>query len=367
MPTLDLTGSSNQHQYQVLIECSLIYECALDIAAITWDEIHDKLERPTAEIQSIKKRLSDGLQREVEIAGRVHTWRSILFLAHRCKDLHTTPIHSHIKVFVEWLDALDDNILQLAAPYLGPHNEDLLKKALRGDNDSQRTLLASTIQNPLVHHHLAYLYNVSSNELKRHVKALLSGWVEEVLTDVEAVVRSLTWDRDEKRQLSSQLSPPELIQRITRGSDLKPDPYTAKIWLIPQICYRPFTILNNLQDCAIYYYPVADQNLPGEQEASVLAKLSSLHKALGDPYRLKLLKYLRYNERTLAELCEHLQISKSTTHHHLTLLRTADLVSVTSGMYRMNLECIRQYHVPLLEYLAIDITEESGGKGGKKH
>src|SRR5579883_1824270 len=59
--------------------------------------------------------------------------------------------------------------------------------------------------------------------------------------------------------------------------------------------------------------------VPGMQEA---------YKAIADPTRRRILKYLRGGERTAGELAEYAGVGRTALSHHLLVLKLADLVRV---------------------------------------
>src|SRR4029079_11149169 len=56
-----------------------------------------------------------------------------------------------------------------------------------------------------------------------------------------------------------------------------------------------------------------------------------LHRALGDATRLKILKLLASRDLYLTEIAQQLALSKPTIKHHLALLRSAGLVTITES------------------------------------
>lgn len=56
--------------------------------------------------------------------------------------------------------------------------------------------------------------------------------------------------------------------------------------------------------------------------------MQEAYKAIADPTRRRILKYLRGGERTAGELAEYAGISRTALSHHLTMLKLADLVRV---------------------------------------
>ncbi len=56
--------------------------------------------------------------------------------------------------------------------------------------------------------------------------------------------------------------------------------------------------------------------------------MQEAYKAIADPTRRRILKYLRGGERTAGELAEYAQVGRTALSHHLTVLKLADLVRV---------------------------------------
>ncbi len=56
--------------------------------------------------------------------------------------------------------------------------------------------------------------------------------------------------------------------------------------------------------------------------------MQEAYKAIADPTRRRILKYLRGGERTAGDLAEQAGIGRTALSHHLTVLKLADLVRV---------------------------------------
>ena len=56
--------------------------------------------------------------------------------------------------------------------------------------------------------------------------------------------------------------------------------------------------------------------------------MQEAYKAIADPTRRNILKYLRSGERTAGELAEYVGAGRTALSHHLTVLKMADLVRV---------------------------------------
>ncbi len=56
--------------------------------------------------------------------------------------------------------------------------------------------------------------------------------------------------------------------------------------------------------------------------------MQEAYKAIADPTRRRILKYLRGGERTAGELAEYAGVGRTALSHHLLVLKLADLVRV---------------------------------------
>jgi ArsR family transcriptional regulator, arsenate/arsenite/antimonite-responsive transcriptional repressor len=56
--------------------------------------------------------------------------------------------------------------------------------------------------------------------------------------------------------------------------------------------------------------------------------MQEAYKAIADPTRRRILKYLRGGERTAGELAEYANVGRTALSHHLMVLKLADLVRV---------------------------------------
>ena len=74
---------------------------------------------------------------------------------------------------------------------------------------------------------------------------------------------------------------------------------------------------------------VADAALDATDPHAPPAGIVRLHRALGDDTRLRILRLLRDRDLYLTEIAQLLELSKPTIKHHLVLLRSAGLVTVT--------------------------------------
>lgn len=337
--------------FEIVVTSSPVYEIALGIAAFTWPEISDKLERTPEQWRDLTRSLSGELEATVQLAGQVHTWRSLLFVAHQCDKLRFHPLEIHVDLLCEWMQANEHSLISLASPYLGRQHAEPLASALNGNQQQQDFLLREYRADPLVYPNLNYLFQVEPKQLLHHLITLLTKWNAEVIQQHHVLFETLESDAAQKQKLSLTTSTMDLIHMATNGDELRPEPGLEQIWLVPQISYRPFTIYHRLAHRVVLYYPVQDDHMPGLLESRSVLHVANLFKAVGDVNRVRIMKLLRTSPRAVTEIGHHLELSKSTAHHHLTLLRSVGLVRVENGLYTLDTSEVEKIHKPLCSLL----------------
>jgi DNA-binding transcriptional ArsR family regulator len=182
----------------------------------------------------------------------------------------------------------------------------------------------------------------------------LTRWHREVFAPDEAATEAvLRRDVAAKRAMQRGLTDEAFIERATNGVDFRRDPWTRRVILTPHLSMRPWNVMTAHEDVAIICYPVADDSMSVDPDAPA-ASLVRLHKALGDERRLRILKILARGPATLQELSTSVGLAKSTTHHHMVILRSAGLVRTTTEMdsrYSLRREAIPQLSSMLGRFL----------------
>jgi DNA-binding transcriptional ArsR family regulator len=139
--------------------------------------------------------------------------------------------------------------------------------------------------------------------------------------------RALTTSGRSVRTLAGTLEPEALIERVSNGIAYDIPFGTSKLVLVPSVGIRPWTLVSGAGGALVVFYPVADEHLDADPDAPP-RWLVSLHKALGDERRLRMLRRISESEVGLAELTDLLGLAKSTVFHHIGVLRSAGLVRV---------------------------------------
>ena len=91
--------------------------------------------------------------------------------------------------------------------------------------------------------------------------------------------------------------------------------------------------------------------------------LQEAYRAIADPTRRRLLKYLRGGERTAGDLAEHAGIGRTALSHHLTVLKLADLVRVERRgqfqVYSLNTTVFQDLMTEILEWFGSPESSEN--------
>jgi DNA-binding transcriptional ArsR family regulator len=101
--------------------------------------------------------------------------------------------------------------------------------------------------------------------------------------------------------------------------------------------------------------------VPGEM---VPEDLLRTFKSLGDPTRLRILRYLAQESITPAEISRRLRLRAPTVTHHLNVLRLAGLVNLTIGeknerLYAARMAALDEAYQGLLGFLVTQVGEDN--------
>jgi DNA-binding transcriptional ArsR family regulator len=133
------------------------------------------------------------------------------------------------------------------------------------------------------------------------------------------------------QELAARLPQAALLEELSQGLRLANDDRRGReLVLAPSFWATPFVILTSVsEDKALFIYGArpADASLvPGELVPDALYQAL---KALADPTRLRILRYLTDEPMAPAQLARKLRLRSPTVIHHLDALRLARLVIIT--------------------------------------
>lgn len=167
------------------------------------------------------------------------------------------------------------------------------------------------------------------------------------------------------RKLARQLSLEELVETLSYGVRLGAEP-AGEAWVfIPSYWISPLVSIDRSDDQRAFFTfgcrPPDASLVPGEMVPDGLLRA---YKALGDPTRLRILRYLAQEPITPAEIARRLRLRAPTVTHHLNTLRLAGLVNLTLGeknerLYAARMEAIEEVTQGLRDFLVTRVDEDN--------
>jgi DNA-binding transcriptional ArsR family regulator len=170
---------------------------------------------------------------------------------------------------------------------------------------------------------------------------------------------------EEAQELAGQLDLPALLEELSQGVRFTALPEVSELALAPSYWSDPFVFYHLVSaDRMLILFGARPEDaslVPGEVVPDAL--LQAL-RALADPTRLRILRYLMDERLTPTQLAHRLRLRAPTVVHHLTALRTARLVQLTIGeekkevRYAARTETIQATFAALREFLECSEIEE---------
>jgi DNA-binding transcriptional ArsR family regulator len=165
----------------------------------------------------------------------------------------------------------------------------------------------------------------------RRILSVLQAWAVPFKT-IEGRVASIGQRDFEARSVErSTLDRVDLIEQTTGGVRWLPTAGIRRVILAPSYFSRPYNFLLGGEGWRFFGYPVADSALDLGDPLAPPPSVVRLHRALGDPTRMRILKLLAGRDLYATEIAQQLELSKPTIKHHLALLRAAGLVTITQS------------------------------------
>ena len=328
--------SRKRETYNVQMRYSILFECALGIAAITHKRLLDTLEKSQNEWEEIKEALTEEMREHLQFVEENNTWKALLQLLYKEEFQDLSQFRAKI-------DSLSEEDLKyICLPFLGEKHEKTRRLAASGDVTAIYELMELTHDHQFFSAYIRFICDVHVQVLKSHLIAVMTGWYECVIQkEEEQILLILKRDYEAKNEMNKKMKPEEFVEWATGGVNYMPEPSVHHVLLIPQMTYRPWNIEADIDDTKVFHYPVANESIHPEDPYEPNYFLVQKHKALGDEARLRIVKMLFEKERTLQEITERLQLGKSTVHHHLKLLRAAKLVDIHDGKYVLRKKAVQ--------------------------
>lgn len=132
--------------------------------------------------------------------------------------------------------------------------------------------------------------------------------------------------------LAKTTTVPDLIERLSNGFTLRPDIDVKRVVLVPSVWGHPYVLHLQLPDHGLFIawgaHPQGYRLAPGE---SVPEEAMLVLRALGDPTRLRLMRLIAQEPRSLQSLAQELKLSLPTVSHHIRELRSSGLIRQEVG------------------------------------
>lgn len=162
-------------------------------------------------------------------------------------------------------------------------------------------------------------------EWRREVLTVLECLNDEIGDRLDEFHPVLRHDAELTAFLQRRLTVPQLVESVTNGIAYMPEAGVEEIVLLPSVLMRPFNLMMRQHRSLYLIYSASDESMGADVDTPP-AWMIQLFKALSDEKRLRLLRHLASGPASLGDLVEYVGLAKSTTHHHLRLLRAAGLV-----------------------------------------
>jgi DNA-binding transcriptional ArsR family regulator len=308
------------------IEGSVTYEIPLTI----WSVFNPKETGTTGELgegwaEKVKEATPPDLTAELEELGGpwAHAWLAISGLL-----LSAPHPHDPGRVYA-WLRTLGEQRLRRWLLGYSTANDDqaLIEQASEGDvaaatqllaeNDREKTEMVAFVEWAVVTDGLPARY---ATALERFRGEVFAEYEEEFAGAIGRAAAA-------RRAIPVRGSAKDVVEEVTSGIDFDIPLGTSRVVLVPSVLTRPLSLIDGHRGTLMVYYGIADEFVDGDPEAPP-SWLVRTYKALGDERRLRIMRRLGESPASLDDLADLLGLSKSTVHHHLSLLRGAGLVRV---------------------------------------
>jgi DNA-binding transcriptional ArsR family regulator len=264
-----------------------------------------------------------------------------------------------IEELVSFLEHEPPDRIRMAMLSMLPHdNPGELDAAASGDADALNAVAKCvTDRHPAKEQmvdELRTILAMESSELIADTLAAVRALGSAAASHLERVTPGLRRSAEDARSLALTAPGERVVEKVTKGVEYQVRPGIDQIRLIPSAGVRPWSLMLEDGSTQIFVYPVGEELL-GDPDTPP-SGLVAVYKALADDRRLRILRRAAGGGVTFAELVEHLDLAKSTVHHHIGILRSAGLVRVTIGdgketTYRLRAEVLPDTEQRLAHYL----------------
>jgi len=232
--------------------------------------------------------------------------------------------------FIEALERapLTEFLLAIIGDFgVGPEGEAIARAAVSGDHATLARLTAD------LHDHDKSLPELMADpeHTRQRIVAVLKAWAVPFAEVEERVAAIGRRDYELRAVDRATMGDLDLIEHTTGGVRWLPTTGVRRVILSPSYFSRPYNFLLGGEGWRFFGYPVADDALDLADPLAPPPSMVRLHRALGDPTRMRILKLLADRDLYATEIAQQLELSKPTIKHHMVLLRAAGLVTITES------------------------------------
>jgi DNA-binding transcriptional ArsR family regulator len=276
--------------YKVNVDVSSIYELMASFMIYTSKKWTDNMDMGPQWVQQVENQLSSSVRTSLAPATSwpfsdfdvLYTW-----VIHRQTGDEIDPFLDHLQL------CKDDYLFDIASPYLPS------------------------------------LSLADSSRIRENYVPLLKLWYLHYFKNIEEEITLLIEeDALEKRTLSTKMDPENLIEYASGGLVIEEIPELQTVVLFPTVHNRPINTYCFYTNMLLIQYPV---DVPEENEDDPPMCLTRMTYALSDHARLRLLRYVADQPKSLIEMQHDLNQTMETLMHHLMILRVAGLLRIHIG------------------------------------
>lgn len=307
------------------IEGTVSFEIPLTIwSAFTPKDPNTASELGEDWLADIRSSCDEELASELETLGgpSAHVWLAVSSLL-----LAAPHPHEPARVF-EWLRSVGEQRLRRwILGYSSNDDQALIEQAAQGDVEAVSALMRDVEEHKAeVIDYLRWM--VETEGLPERFASALERFRSDVFAEFEeefagAIARAAA----ARRAAPTRGSAKEVVEEVTSGIDFEIPLGITRVILVPSVLTRPLSLIDVYRSTLVVYYGIADEFIDSDPEAPP-SWLVRTYKALSDERRLRILRRLSEGPASLDDLTEMLGLTKSTVHHHITLLRGAGLIRV---------------------------------------
>lgn len=191
----------------------------------------------------------------------------------------------------------------------------------------------------LIVHHVPFLTLEDSIRIRRDYTPLLRSWYRDYFRSLEHSMRILAEeDAAEKRMLLTKMEPEALVEYATAGLVVPHLDALDTVVLFPIVHNRPINTYCFYSRTLLIQYPV---DVPEESEDDPPTTLLRLTRAVAEPQRLRLLRYVAEEPKSLADMRKDLKKDDDELMSDLMILRVAGMLRIHIGRYQKEKFSIR--------------------------